>query len=152
MEEYIPGGIDQIHVVSLVYDKGGNVIARFTAKKLQEATGRGGLTLAAVSEEAPELEYLAEEAARALGRWCGPCSAKFKTGPTGGMPMLLSLKPRMNDCTALAAACGVNLPQLLLDALVGKAPRTAPKYQSGIAMVRYQADIIRRKSDSLWKE
>lgn len=151
-ECYVPGRIDQVYLVSLIYDNENKLIMSFTARKLQEASGRGGLTLAAISERNPELAELAQTAAQAIGAWRGPCSAKFKIRSTDGSTVLLSLKPRFNDCTSLASACGLNLPQVIVDIAAGRTRSVLPEYESDMVMVRYNSDIICRATEIVWKE
>lgn len=115
-------------------------MSQFICQKLREATGRGGLTLAARSVRRPDIEASAMAVVRTIGPWSGPATVKFKQQEDGRL-VLLSVKPRFGDSILLAAECGLNMPQLMLDLMEHRQVEPAtPEF--GRLMVRYQHDVI----------
>ena len=108
IQDFIPGGADQLYTYAAFSDDEGNVLASFTGRKLHQFPPDFGTCRLGESIESPALEAVGAELLKIL-RYRGISLTEFKADPNGNFK-LIELNPRPGDWPErLAQLCGSNL-------------------------------------------
>lgn len=133
LQEFVPGIPGDMRTVLLLFDRGGELAASFTMRKLRQWPPRGGITAAAVST------YDAELVERVLPllrrwRWRGAAEVELKVDPRDGEAKLIEVNPRFGNYIGFPVACGLNLPALAVRTALGEelSGLPAPGYATGV--------------------
>lgn len=133
ISDFIPGPVDNLRAVQLLFDADSRPIAFFVMRKLRIWPPRVGVTVAAVSTHETELLDGLIPLLQAL-KWQGPVDAEFKIDSRDGKARILEINPRFSGAVHFPIACGLNLPGLYGRAALGERLELArlPAYRAGL--------------------
>ena len=118
VQELIPGGDDALYTLGSYLDATGKPLGVFSGRKLRQTprlvgTCRVGEALWVQEVVDAGLRLLAAVAYRGISQ------VEFKRDPRDGRFKLMEINPRLFQWHGLAAACGVDLPRLAYQDLLG---------------------------------
>jgi predicted ATP-grasp superfamily ATP-dependent carboligase len=122
VQELIPGGQDALVGATLYVDAQGQVHGNFTYSKLRQTPWDFGTMTLGRAIEAPEVAALSERVVKALN-FTGICGIEFKYDARDGRYKFIEINPRGELWMNLAQHCGVNLPLLKYQDLIGQPQR-----------------------------
>ena len=134
IQEFIPGGDDQIHQVGFLLDHYGRLLARFSGRKLLQYPPRFGSGALAVSETEPAALALATRIVEDLGL-VGLCNVELKRDARDGSLKLMEVDPRLWLWHDLGRAAGVDLAYGYYRLLSGQPPEPAAGQRDGVKWV-----------------
>jgi D-aspartate ligase len=118
VQEYIPGGEDEIYSYHAYIDGAGGVPAWFVGRKVRTFPRDAGISTFLQLVDEPRVAGLGRDIiARAQLR--GPVKLDLKRDPTTDRFHLLEINARFNLWHHLGAAAGINLPRIAYDDLTG---------------------------------
>jgi len=117
VQEYVPGGEDQIYSFHAYVDRAGAVKGWFVGKKIRTFPRVAGISTFLELVHEPRLADLGFDIVRRTGI-VGPMKMDFKRDPTGVFH-LLEINARFNLWHRLGAVSGVNLPMIAYGDLAG---------------------------------
>ena len=119
---------------------GGRVLARFGHRRLREKPPSGGVSVLCESVAVPPAtSEAADRLLQELG-WQGVAMVEFKIDGRDGTPRLMEINGRFWGSLQLAIDAGVDFPNLLLDALDGRATPQAG-YRLGVKSRWFWGDV-----------
>jgi hypothetical protein len=121
LQEYIPGGVEAMRTVVVLFDHRSRLVARFTTRKLCQIPPTGGMTTMSVSTDEPELVELVMPFFEAW-RWRGPAEVELKIDTRDGRAKVIEINPRLPSYVAFAVNCGLHLPRLCARVALGETP------------------------------
>ena len=118
VQELIPGGDDTLYTVGSYVARDGRPLGVFSGRKLRQTPP--GIGTCRVGE-AVWVQDAVDAALRLLQGfgYVGLSQVEFKRDPRDGKFKLMEINPRLWQWHGLAAACGVDLPRIAYDDLVG---------------------------------
>jgi D-aspartate ligase len=124
VQELIPGGDDTLYTVGSYVARDGRPLGVFSGRKLRQTPP--GIGTCRVGE-AVWVQDAVDAAMRLLEGfgYFGLSQVEFKRDPRDGKFKLMEINPRLWQWHGLAAACGVDLPRIAYDDLVGGTPTKA---------------------------
>jgi biotin carboxylase len=133
ISDFIPGPVDNLRAVHLLFDVASRPIAYFVMRKLRIWPARVGVSVAAVTTHETELLDGLVPMLRQLN-WQGPVDAEFKIDARDGKPKILEINPRFFGAVHFPIASGLNLPLLYCRAALGEQLPEAgkPAYAAGL--------------------
>ncbi len=141
VQEYIPGGEDQIYSFHAYVNASGVVRGWFLGKKIRTFPHDAGISTFLELVHEPRLAQLGFEIVQRTGL-VGPMKVDFKRDPSTGSFHLLEINARFNLWHRLGAASGVNLPMVAYRDLTGIAvPRAADGYTTDIRWLSFANDL-----------
>jgi D-aspartate ligase len=128
VQELVPGGDDALYTVGSYIDADGEALGVFCGRKLRQTPP--GIGTCRVGE-AVWVQDVVDAALRLLQAfdYRGISQVEFKRDPRDGRFKLMEINARLWQWHGLAAACGVDIPRIAYEDLVGHAP--APARMSG---------------------
>ena len=141
VQEYIPGGSEQMRMVNVLYDRNSEPVAIFTARKIREYPITGGITTFGESTWEPEIAEMGQKLFDAW-KWYGVAEIEFKVDPRDGVPKLIEVNPRFWSYLQLPIYCGVDFPYLLYKVSLNERVRRVEKYKVGVKYVHPLKDIL----------
>ena len=117
VQEYVPGGEDQIYSFHAYVDRAGAVKGWFVGKKIRTFPRVAGISTFLELVHEPRLADLGFDIVRRTGI-VGPMKMDFKRDPAGAFH-LLEINARFNLWHRLGAGSGVNLPMIAYGDLAG---------------------------------
>lgn len=141
IQEFIPGGSEQMCMVNALFDKNSNPIAVFTAKKYRTHPAIGGTTTFGESTWDPKLAELGVKLLKAW-RWYGVAEIEFKIDSRDGELKLIEVNPRFWAYMDLSTACGIDFPYLFYKVALGENVTPIKKYKIGVKFVNPIADPV----------
>jgi D-aspartate ligase len=108
VQEWIPGGTDNIVIVGAYVGKNSEPLAYFTARKIVQAPDDFGTGCIVRSEEIPDVLEPTIQLWKALG-YRGMAEVEYKRDPRTGKLLLIEMNTRHWDQHALSRASGLNL-------------------------------------------
>ncbi len=140
VQQYIPGGEDQIYSYHAYVDARGRVLARFVGKKVRTFPREAGVSTYLGLVKDPGVIEIGDRAVAALGI-VGPVKIDLKRHADTGELFILEVNPRFNLWHHLGAASGINLPRIAYADLVGD-PIDAPSdYATDIHWLAFGDDL-----------
>jgi predicted ATP-grasp superfamily ATP-dependent carboligase/peptidoglycan/xylan/chitin deacetylase (PgdA/CDA1 family) len=140
LQECVPGAEDQL-VFSLTYlDPRLEPLGMFTGRKLRQFPPRFGTSSMAESCWDPEVAQRSLAVLRAL-RYCGYGSVEFKRDPRDGTLRIIEVTGRTWYPHGLATACGINLPYLAYQHLLGRPVERPTRFVSGVKWIDEDRDL-----------
>ncbi|MFT3764822.1 MAG: GNAT family N-acetyltransferase [Minicystis sp.] len=118
VQEYIPGGEEQVHSYHAYRDARGRTLGEFVGRKIRTYPRSAGASTYVELIEDPELVRIGHDVLDRIG-FTGVVKLDFKRDPRTGRFYLLEVNPRFNLWNHLGAASGVNLPLLAYQDLTG---------------------------------
>jgi predicted ATP-grasp superfamily ATP-dependent carboligase len=141
VQEYIPGGEDQIYSFHAYADASGAVKAWFLGKKLRTFPRNAGISTFLELVHDPRLAELGFDIVRRTGL-VGPMKMDFKRDPSTGSFHLLEINARFNLWHRLGAVSGVNLPMIAYCDLTATAlPQATDGYTTDIRWLSFANDL-----------
>src|SRR5512133_2020121 len=130
VQELIPGGDDTLYTVGSYLDADGRPLGVFCGRKLRQ-TPRGVGTCRV--GEAVWVDEPVDAALRLLRafEYFGLSQVEFKRDPRDGSFKLMEINPRLWQWHSLAAACGVDFPQIAYADLLGETQERATMNADG---------------------
>jgi predicted ATP-grasp superfamily ATP-dependent carboligase len=119
LQEWIPGGDDQLAIWGGHVSKQGAPIAYFTAKKIVQSPPEFGTGCVVETQLIPELLGSSLRLCHALD-YSGIAEIEYKLDPRDGYFKLIEINPRLWDWHELGRACGVNLTSAAYCSLIGR--------------------------------
>ncbi len=108
LQEWIPGGAEQIVILGGYMDENSEPLAYFTARKIVQSPEDFGTGCVVASEPIPELFDLSRRLCHALG-YHGMAEIEYKRDERDGTFKLIEINTRHWDWHQLAEASGINL-------------------------------------------
>ncbi len=119
IQEYIPGGAEQMRTIVLLFDRDGCPVAHFTTRKLWTHPLEGGITTLSVSTDDRDLVRQVLPFFLKVG-WRGPAEVELKLDPRDGLVKVIEINPRFPGYVGFATRCGLPLTQLAIRAALGQ--------------------------------
>lgn len=141
IQDFIPGGNEQMRMVNALFDENSNPVAVFTAKKHRTHPMAGGSTTFGESTWDPKLAELGIKLLKAW-KWYGVAEIEFKVDPRDGKLKLIEVNPRFWAYMDLPVACGIDFPYLLYKIAIGENVVPIKKYRIGVKFVNPIADPL----------
>ena len=118
VQELIPGGDDALYTLGSYLDATGKPLGVFSGRKLRQTPRLVGTCRVG---EALWVQEVADAGLRLLAAvgYRGLSQVEFKRDPRDGRYKLMEINPRLFQWHGLAAACGVDLPRLAYEDLLG---------------------------------
>ena len=140
LQECVPGPEDQL-VFSLTYlDANLEWLGMFTGRKLRQFPPRFGTSSMAQSRWDPEVARRSLAILRAL-RYRGYGSVEFKRDPRDGSLRIIEVTGRTWYPHGLATACGINLPYLAYQDLLGLPVDRPAAFTDGVKWIDEDRDL-----------
>jgi predicted ATP-grasp superfamily ATP-dependent carboligase len=140
IQQYIPGGEDEIYSFHAYMDRGGVALGQFVGKKIRTFPREAGLSTYLELVKEPRVVALGLDVVRKLGL-IGPVKIDFKRDPRSGRFYVLELNPRYNLWHYLGSVSGVNLPLLAYADLVGAHIQRPLDYIVGVKWLSFGNDF-----------
>jgi D-aspartate ligase len=128
VQELVPGGDDALYTLGSYLDPGGKPLGVFSGRKLRQTPRLVGTCRVGEALWVPEVVDAGLRLLAAVG-YRGISQVEFKRDPRDGRFKLMEINPRLFQWHGLAAACGVDLPRLAYDDLLGL--ESAPAAMNG---------------------
>jgi predicted ATP-grasp superfamily ATP-dependent carboligase len=121
IQELIPGGDDALYTVGSYLSREGLPLGVFSGRKLRQTPPGVGTCRVG---EAVWMQETVDAAMRLLGEfgYFGLSQVEFKRDHRDGRFKLMEINPRLWQWHGLATACGVDLPLIAYEDLIGQAP------------------------------
>lgn len=119
VQELIPGGQDQLYGSTLYADAEGEVHGIFVRTKLRQTPWDFGTMTLGRAAAAPEVVAMSKALVKAIG-FRGICGMEYKYDARDRTYKLLEINPRGELWMNLASRCGVNLPLLKYQDMIGE--------------------------------
>jgi predicted ATP-grasp superfamily ATP-dependent carboligase len=118
IQELIPGGDETLYTLGSYLDAGGRPLGVFSGRKLRQTPRLVGTCRVG---EAVWVQEVVDAGLRLLAAFDfqGLSQVEFKRDPRDGRYKLMEINPRLFQWHGLAAACGVDLPRLAYQDLLG---------------------------------
>jgi len=120
VQEYIPGGVEAMKTVVLLFGAEAALAAAFTTRKTRQWPPEGGVSVASVSTAERELADLVLPFFHRW-RWRGGAEVELKLDPRDGVHKVIEINPRFPGYLRFAGHCGLALPVLTARLALGEA-------------------------------
>lgn len=134
-QEYIPGAVDRMRSVAVLYDRDSQLRLFFTSHKLRQWPRDGGICALGMSSWEPELVDLVQPFFEHWG-WQGVAEVEFKIDPRDGLPKLIEINPRFWGHTGYAVQAGANFPVALCRLALGETVEQS-RYRVGFRYIHW---------------
>jgi predicted ATP-grasp superfamily ATP-dependent carboligase len=133
IQEYVPGPVEAMKTVVVVFSRDGQLVAAFTTQKALQWPASGGATAVSFSTADERLVKLVLPFFRKW-RWRGPAEVELKTDARTGQDKVIEINPRFPGYLRFALECGLDLPALVTGvAAQGEVvPLVFPSYRVGM--------------------
>jgi predicted ATP-grasp superfamily ATP-dependent carboligase len=133
IQEYIPGPVEAMKTVILVFSRSSQLLAAFTSQKRLQVPATGGLTAIGTSTADERLVNLVLPFFQKW-KWRGPAEVELKTDARTGEHKVIEINPRFPGCLRFALECGLDLPALAIGLTADGAaiPLPFPSYRVGV--------------------
>jgi D-alanine-D-alanine ligase-like ATP-grasp enzyme len=111
IQEFIPGEMESLCSLTVLFDKQTRLIAASTMKKRITWPIQGGLNAIGISSYQPELLALMLPLFKNW-RWVGGAEVEFRIDKRDGIPKVFEINPRFPGMTMFQSFSGINYPQL----------------------------------------
>lgn len=138
-QEVVPSGDGQIYVCTLLLDRSGEPVLRYTGRKIRQYKPDYGVTCLGVSEWNEEVAEIATRFLQAIG-FRGLCTIEFARHRQTGRYLLLEANPRSYYHNALCTDCGVNFPLAEYNLLIGQPPPSG-RQRDGVYWIDLPKDL-----------
>ncbi|AKS42752.1 carboxylate--amine ligase [Wenzhouxiangella marina] len=135
VQELIPGPESDIRLVALAFGSEGQLLSRFSGRKLRQYPAGFGSASLVSSERCLESEEIAVDFLRALA-YKGVCGAEFKRDPRDGRLKLIEINPRPTLWFQIAKDSGRSILASAVDELMGR-PSCEGAIQQSDVLWRY---------------
>jgi D-aspartate ligase len=118
VQELVPGGDDALYTLGSYLDATGKPLGVFSGRKLRQTPRLVGTCRVGEALWVQEVVDAGLRLLAAVG-YRGISQVEFKRDPRDGRVKLMEINPRLFQWHGLAAACGVDLPRLAYEDLLG---------------------------------
>src|SRR5262249_51847135 len=118
LQEYVPGGIGSIHMVTLLYDHGAKLVGAVAMHSTAPFMTWGGSGNAGLIVDEPEAIRLSERVIELAGGWAGPVCVEFKQHADNNRFFVMEANCRLNGYSYLTTLNGMNFPRAIVDLLL----------------------------------
>jgi predicted ATP-grasp superfamily ATP-dependent carboligase len=139
-QEVVPSGDGQIYVCTVLLDANGQVVLRYTGRKIRQYKPDYGVTSFGVSEWNEETAGISTRFLQAIG-FRGLCTLEFARHRDTGRYLLLEANPRSYYHNGLCADCGVNFPLAEYALLIGDPPPPPARQRDGVHWIDLVRDL-----------
>lgn len=139
VQEYIPGGPENMRTVNLFFGEDGRLAAHFATKKIRQWPNSGGISVLSESIQAPELVDFALPFFEKWP-WQGVAEVEIKIDSRDQKPKLIEINPRFCGYIGFAIVCGIDFPWYMCRLAQGEQVEKA-NYPSGIRYINWPAYI-----------
>lgn len=140
LQEFVPGGDEQLYNVSSYLDKAQRPLAVFTRRKLRQHPRSFGDIRFGESVWVPEVAEGGLRLLRELG-YHGISGVEFKQDPRDGRYKLMEINARSTILAhTLAPYVGVDIPYVAYRDAIGS-PFTAPRQREGVRFIQCSTDV-----------
>ena len=136
LQEFVPGGDDQIFNVFFYLDRDSNVVAALARQKLRQWPVGEGAGCYLVSVHAPEIIRQATVLLQSLN-YCGLADVEFKRDARDGIYKLMEINIRSATHVSMAIDLGMDFPYIAYRHALGLPVTVDERYEAG----RYWLDI-----------
>ncbi len=145
VQELIPGGDDCLYTLGSYLAENGEPLGVFCGRKLRQTPPLVGTCRVG---EAVWVDEVVDQGLRLLRevRFHGISQVEFKRDPRDGRFKLMEINPRLWQWHGLAAACGVDLPKIAYQNLLGR-PSSPSRMNGG--RKRWAISLMRGSSPAL---
>ena len=142
VQEYVPGGDDQLYCLNIYLDARGVIKGLFLGRKLRCCPVEFGMGSFVESVIDQQIIDLGVQVAQRLG-YQGLANIEFKKDLYSKKLKLLEINPRFNSWGYLGTYCGVNLPARLYHDLTGRPvpEESQPRYVTGVRWIYLKNDL-----------
>lgn len=140
VQEFIPGGEDQIYSFHAFYDSASQPLAYYVGKKIRTYPRMGGESCYLELVHEPEVVRLGMDILKRLS-FVGPVKLDFKKDVARKTFTLLEINARYNLWHYLGSVCGINLPQIAYRHLCGENGKPQTLYQTGVRWLAFGMDF-----------
>lgn len=119
LQEFIPGGTENLYTLTAYSNKDGNIIAYSTGHKIRQNPPDAGTIVSGRVNPEPELFQLGKKLIKAAGYY-GISNTEFKKDPRDGIFKLIEINPRPGKWNYSVLASGINLPYMAYEEVHGK--------------------------------
>jgi D-aspartate ligase len=137
IQEYIPGGPENMRTMNLLFDENGKVVAHFATKKIRQWPNTGGISVLSESIHAPDLVDFVMPFFEKW-HWQGMAEVEIKIDARDQKPKLIEINPRFCGYIGFAIACGVNFPWDICRLTEGKKVEKV-SYPAGVEYINWPA-------------
>lgn len=136
--EYVPGPVENLRALHLLFDRQSRLVAFFVLRKLRLWPTDYGVTVAAESTHEVDLVRGLLPLFEKL-RWQGPADAELKLDAQDGLPKVLEINPRFSGAIQFPIACGIDFATDFANAAVGEKLESSlePRYAAGVRYVDF---------------
>jgi predicted ATP-grasp superfamily ATP-dependent carboligase len=121
VQEFIPGGDEELYTLGSYLAADGEPLGIFCGRKLRQTPPGVGTCRVGEAVWVEEVVDQGLRFLRELGH-VGLSQVEFKRDPRDGTFRLMEVNPRLWQWHGLAAACGVDLPRIAYEDLIGERP------------------------------
>lgn len=139
IQEYIPGGDDNIYSFHAYFDERGEPLGHHVGRKIRTYPKDSGLSTYLEIVKEPAVEALGLDLLRRLG-FVGPIKIDFKRDAARGRYFILEFNPRFTLWNYLAARSGLNFPLIVYQDLTGQRPAPAT-CRPGLRWLAFDNDL-----------
>ncbi len=148
--DYVPGPIENLRALHLLFDSESRLIGFFILRKLRVWPAKVGVTVAAESTHEVDLVRTLLPLFEEL-RWQGPADAELKIDESG-VPRVLEINPRFSGAIHFPIACGVDFATGFARAAIGERLESTlvPRYRAGVHYVD-RGPWLQAAMQELWR-
>lgn len=140
LQEFVPGGDEQLYNLSSYLDAESRPLAQFTRRKLRQHPRKFGDIRFGESVWVPEVAESGLRLLRELG-YHGISGVEFKQDPRDGRYKLMEINARSTILAhTLAPYVGVDIPYVAYRDAIGS-PITAPRQRDGVRFIQCSTDV-----------
>lgn len=140
VQEFIPGGEDEIYSVNMFVDDQGTLKGYFIAQKLRTFPIRAGEGCYIVTVKDKQMLGMAKDVVERLSL-TGLLNVQFKRDNRTGEPVLLEIHTRNSVWSYLGTAAGMNLAALYYQEMTGRQPEPQLDYKENVTFIFLEKDI-----------
>jgi predicted ATP-grasp superfamily ATP-dependent carboligase len=129
VQEYIPGGVEAMKTVVVVFSRDSQLVAAFTTQKVRQWPATGGRTAVSYSTADERLVKQVLPFFRKW-KWCGPAEVELKTDSRTGQDKVIEINPRFPGYLRFPLECGLDLLSIATG-MASQAPIPFPSYRVG---------------------
>jgi D-aspartate ligase len=141
VQSLVVGPVTNEYVLDAYLDASGQVLGRFTRRKIRQFPPDFGVGTLLESVRCEEVERLGLELLQRLG-YHGLACVQFKRDDRDGRLSMLEINGRLAFNSFHATRCGVNLPLLAYLDLTGQHPRPIARYRLGVRYLDLATDTL----------
>jgi predicted ATP-grasp superfamily ATP-dependent carboligase len=136
IQEYIPGGTQNMLTVNLLFDRQSQLAAYFTTRKIRQWPNTGGISALSISTHDTKLVDKVLPFFRNF-KWKGLAEVELKIDDRDQKTKVIEINPRVWGYLGFPIGCGVNFPLIYCHAATGRplSQNTIGIYRTGLKYI-----------------